>query len=552
MVNITSNFEGIHKKTDLDVQNTMLYVHMNLDTPHSTAPLLVEKGEEKFLLVKDIERGNFDEEKISAEVKYYNKYMTFDTDDKVLPSDWLEICEEIAGNDVVEIDDDIYTSAYWKLSKALNSKLKKTGNWFRTFVYELNREDVQRAFAVGGEAGCQDALKLISHLKQEREIAELLGNQPVDSRFTLLDDFLRDADLDALLISSPLNMQEITGLPYEYCKLNDLLVMYCPKGSIWVWSNRPIDYPWFRLKKIYQEIYELSRKSEVREFDAIGIEEDHLPYKYFQALGLTGKKVVGMSMDLRRWREVRASEELSFYVVAAQATISGIDAALEFAQEQFNAGNVLTESDVQSRLYSHYAQYSLDHNLQVRIVPYFIVLHAGYRTRRPNLPSFEPLNKEHTKTMKLDCGVLIIDQKGLVRACSDLCRTLARNPEAKQMYQYLNQTMITNAIPAALPGKTGKEVYHAGVFAMLDSDDHKWVDMGLLPQRGLEGKFERDIGHVLGKQEPVSLGFKKGDNGVLRNGMVCCVEYQWPYDRYAIGVEDMFVVTSKGPVNLTR
>jgi len=552
MVNITSNFEVIQKKTGLDVQNTMLYVHMNLDTPHSTAPLLVEKGEEKNLLVKDIERGNFDEEQISAEVKYFNNYMTFDPADKELPSDWLEICKEIAGDDVVEIDDDIYTSAYWKLSNALKSKLKKTGSWFSTFVYELNREDVQRAFAVGDEAGCQDALKLISHLKQEREIAKLLEHRSVDSRFTLLDSFIRDAGLDALLISSPLNMQEITGLPYEYCQLNDLLAMYCPEGSIWVWSNHPIDYPWFRLKEIYQDIYELSWKSEVREFDTIGIEEDHLPYKYFQALELTEKKVVGMNADLRRWREVRASEELSFYVVAAQATVSGMDAALEFAQEQLDAGQVVTESDVQSRLYGHYAQYSLDHNLQVRIVPYFIVLHAGHRTRRPNRPSFDPLNKDHTKSLKLDTGVLIIDQKGLIRACSDLCRTLARSPEAEQLYRYLDQIMITDAIPAALPDKTGEEVYQVGVSTMLTDDDRQWIDMGLLPQRGLGGKFERNIGHVLGKQEPVSLSFKEGDSGVLRNGMICCMEYQWPYDQYAIGVEDTFVVTPKGPVNLTR
>lgn len=552
MAYITNNFEVIKKKTGLDIPNVLLYAHMNLDAKHSTTPLFIEKGDDRFLLVKDIEKGNFDEGSVSAEVKYYNNYLTFDSNYTVLPPDWLELCEEIVGDDAVEIDDDIHASAYWKLSSAFTSVLKKTGDWARIYIYETEREDVKRVFAAGNKAGYLDALKFIPYLKQGKDIAELLNQPDVDSRFALLDGFIRDQGTEALLISSPLNIQEVTGLPYEYCCLNDLLVIYNPDGLIQVLSNRPIDYAWFRLREICRNTGEMSGRFDICQYNAVGIEEDHLPYKYFHVLGLKREKVSGMGGVLRRWREIRASEDLSFYLIAARTTIEGIDAALEFAQEKFDKCEALTETDVQKRLYEYYGQCSINNDLRVRIIPYFIVLHAGHRTRRPNFPSFDLLSKHETKTLKLDTGVLIVDQNGLIRACSDLCRTLAPAPEAEELYRYLDKVMIEDAIPAAVPGKTGEDVYNAGVSALISNDDQRWIDNGLLPQKGLEGKFERNIGHVLGKQEPANLGIAKGNQVVFEPGMVCCVEYQWPYDQYAIGVEDMFAVTRKGPFNLTR
>lgn len=551
MIRVMTNIKTIYRETGLDIRNSLLYAHMDLDSTECSSPLLVKKDEEKYLLVKDIERGNFNEEELSANVRYFKTYMTFDKNNKKLPADWFEIVKEIADGQAVEVDDDIYTSACWKLSDAFEITLSKTGKWSRTYFYEADLQGVKTSFAAGNDAGQGDAAKIISGLTQEQRLSNLLQNIPADSRFTSLDDAVKNSDLDVLIFSSPLNVQEVTGIPYIYLQVNDVLVLYRPGSPVFVFSNRPIPYQHLKLKKVYRNLEEAAAGSPVASASKVGIEENHLPYKYFQIFGLQRDKTVAVSNRLRLWRESRAWEELPFYIIAAQTTVNGMENALKTAAERFSAGEEFTEADVQRWLYEQFMHFKTSNGLSSQIIPYFIVLHAGHRTRKPNMPSFDLLNNKDTKTLKIDCGVLVVDENGLLRGASDLCRTLNLSSEAQELYEYLDNLMITKAIPAALPGKTGGQVYFEGVREMI-SRDGRWVELGLLPEGGLGGKYDRNIGHVMGKQEPASIGFEDGNKGVLQEGMVACVEYQWPYYPYAIGVEDMFLITSDGPVNITR
>ncbi|KJS73557.1 MAG: hypothetical protein JL56_10670 [Desulfotomaculum sp. BICA1-6] len=553
MVRITTNTKSILRETGLDTRNNLLYAHMDLDSTECSSPLLVRKNDEKFLLVKDIERGNFNDEELSAKVSYYKTYITFDVNvNKNLPADWLELLKEIAADDqLVEVDDDVYTSAYWKVSDSFEIALSKTGKWQRTYFYEVHLNDVTAAFAAGDSTGQVDAEKIITGLTQKQRILNLIQNIPADSRFTALNDTIKDLNLDLILFSSPLNVQEVTGIPYTYLLANDVLAMYRADGSLYVFSNRPIPYQHLQLKKVYQNMEEAAVSSAPANASKIGIEENHLAYKYCLAFGLQRDKTVAMSSRLRLWRESRAWEELPFYVVAAQATVNGMENALKMAAEKFTVGEEFTESDVQCWLYEQFRYYKASNGLSAQIMPYFIVLHAGHRSRKPNLPSFELLRGNNTKTLKIDCGVMVLDQNGLLRGASDLCRTLNLSSEAQELYKYLDDLMISVTIPAALPGKNGNHVYLEGVRDMI-AHDSRWIELGLLPKEGLGGKYDRNIGHVMGKQEPASIGFESGNNGVLQEGMVACVEYQWPYYPYAIGVEDMFLITSDGPVNITR
>lgn len=56
-----------------------------------------------------------------------------------------------------------------------------------------------------------------------------------------------------------------------------------------------------------------------------------------------------------------------------------------------------------------------------------------------------------------------------------------------------------------------------------------------------------------GKQESTTLFFRKGETGqALKEGMVSAIEYQWPYQGYALGIEDMFVVGPHYGINISR
>lgn len=550
MTEITCNPKVIHSRTGLDVRNCLLYPHMDMDSTEYSSPVLVQSGEGKnYLLVKDIEKGNFDEKDLRAEVRYFKTYITFDRDVTPLPPDWSDIVSQLIDGEVL-VNDDFYTSGYWKISDRCDVSLKATGRWDRTFVYSVDRKQVISQFAAGNGPAIEEARRLVKGLEREKELSALLESSPADSRFSGLDLMMKELGVEALIFSSPLNVQEISAIPHRHLEAKETLALYSPGQNVYIFSRQALSFPFLNLEAIYPTL-SAAASCTLPARTAVGIEENHLPYKNFMAFGLKRENTVKMSGNLRTWREARAIKDLPFYIIATQITRYGMEQALDRARAEILDGPGITETDVQQYLYKAYSHFRIKNGLQVEIVPYFLVLHAGHRTRKPNLPSFISLGKE-TRSLKIDTGVLATDARGLVRAASDLCRTLALSSAARELYEAMTETMLTKAIPAILPGRTGEMVYWDGVKDLLDREKD-WVGMGLLPEGyGLAGNYNRNIGHSMGKQEPSTLGFEKGDEHLVQEGMVCCLEYQWPYYPYAIGIEDMVVITARGPVNITR
>jgi hypothetical protein len=117
----------------------------------------------------------------------------------------------------------------------------------------------------------------------------------------------------------------------------------------------------------------------------------------------------------------------------------------------------------------------------------------------------------------------------------------------------LEKAMLEGAIPAGKGGRTGEDVYWGGLRPLF-AGERKLRDWKLIPPGGLlKRDYNRDIGHTFGKQESTTLFFKKGETSQkLQEGMVSAIEYQWPYQGYALGIEDMFVVGPEHGINITR
>jgi Xaa-Pro aminopeptidase len=64
--------------------------------------------------------------------------------------------------------------------------------------------------------------------------------------------------------------------------------------------------------------------------------------------------------------------------------------------------------------------------------------------------------------------------------------------------------------------------------------------------------YKREIGHLLGGEEPTSLSFNEKQERALEEGMVGAVEFPWLFDEFALGYEDMFFITSKGGVDISK
>ena len=106
-------------------------------------------------------------------------------------------------------------------------------------------------------------------------------------------------------------------------------------------------------------------------------------------------------------------------------------------------------------------------------------------------------------------------------------------------------------IPNVRAGRTGEAMHRAGVDAV-------WNERARLAGNSLfvnldapERQYDRDVGHLLGKNNLAHLRLVPGDGGTLREGMIACCEYQWPLRSHAIAYEDTCLVTAEGGLNLT-
>ncbi len=145
------------------------------------------------------------------------------------------------------------------------------------------------------------------------------------------------------------------------------------------------------------------------------------------------------------------------------------------------------------------------------------------------------------------------DERGFLRAASDVARSVTGGAAAADFYARLDQGLTDVVIDACRPGRTGDDVFRAAA-DWLEPQRSELVAAGFAPAADVpfSTMIARDVGHLLGKQEPATVIFAKGNDRDLRPGMVAAAELQWPFRGHCFGVEDMFLVTDREPVNLTR
>ncbi|MGH9072224.1 MAG: M24 family metallopeptidase, partial [Acidimicrobiales bacterium] len=283
----------------------------------------------------------------------------------------------------------------------------------------------------------------------------------------------------------------------------------------------------------------------------IGYEELDLTWEAFEGFGLGGLGAQPASLILRRWRELRSWEDLAYYVIGAQMTLAAITAALDLVEKAQSEDRAVTELEAYERYRAMVASELERLSLPVRVRTYFTHAYGGNRSLIPARPTAHPLSP--LTSLKIDAGLEVYDPSGVLRAVSDITRSVVGTSEAEDAYRLFDEALTEGAIAACRAGRTGEEVFASGI-GWLEPCREVLVGHGLLPPKPepLSSLFGRDIGHLLGKQEPATVVFEKGNAEALEPGMVAAAEIQWPYRDYCIGVEDVFMITEGPPLNLTR
>jgi len=559
---LITDLKAIRKEIGLRLEESSLYPKLNLDAYKDVTPILIKKDKQYALLLKEVETGNFTPggagepaiRKRKVRPIYYSSYFTWEKVAKkqaAFPPDEVSALTKAFKVKGFEIYPDMALDRFRRLSRGFKLTFA-AGRGFKekTWVYTVDRKKAEAPFLRKRGATTRWALRAVEkelkmNPEDRRVVKKLLGKSPFRA-FNVLDDLMRQNGIKSLLASSPINLQEMVGIPYD--QLQESFLGLYAKGKIYLLSQGPLKG--FGLKKAVA-VFPTLRDAigRLAGNGPLGVEEKNLDIGRALPLGLN--RLQNASNLFRAWREVRSGQDLSSYIIGSLGTKEAMEGALTMAAEKLAANQPVYEKDVEKKFFSLVKQYERKAKTPVQLRPYFVVLHAGIRTPYPSLPGNFRLSRR-MNSLKLDAGILIKDQ-GLVLACSDLARSLVLDPIGKDLYEMLERAMLEAAIPGGKEGRTGEDVYWSGMAPLLRKEKvlRAW---GLLPSNGsLKKDYNRDIGHTFGKQESTTLFFKKGEKGqTVKTGMVSAIEYQWPYKGYALGVEDMFVVGPHHGINITR
>lgn len=557
---LITDLKSISKEIGLRLEDSSLYPKLNLDAYKDVTPILIKRKENQYaLLVKEVETGNFTPggaaepiiRKHKVKIIYYSSYFTWEKlarQRREFPPDEVAALKKAFQEKSLTIHPDMAVDRYRRLSQGLELKLAfPLSSPGKTWIYGLDPKKVESAFlrkrrAVNRWAERWVKKELKANPQDQATIRRFLYRSPFKG-FGVLNGLMKKAGLQSILASSPINLQEMTGIPFDGMG-GGLLGLYT-RGKAYLLSPRP----WRGLKEVgtFANLPEAIGRLTGKGF--LGVEEKNLDIGRALPLGLARLK--NASNLFRAWREVRSGQDLGAYILGSLGTKFAMEGALAMAEKRLKAKKPVYEKEVEKKFYQLLKLYERKTKSPLQLSPYFMVLHAGVRTPYPSLPGFFRLSPK-MKSLKLDAGILVKDQ-GLVLACSDLARSIVMDKKGMDLYLLLERAMLEGAIPGGREGRTGEGVYWAGM-ELLIQNEKKLRDWKLLPSAGLlKRNYNRDIGHTFGKQESTTLFFRKGEKGqVLKEGMVSAIEYQWPYHGYALGIEDMFVVGREHGINITR
>jgi Xaa-Pro aminopeptidase len=550
MAIVTNDYRTVLERTGFDAWWHCLPPKLGIDQFRTVLPTMVaEAGGTPTIVAKEIDRTNLESAGLpGVRLVFHSPYFTFDRAESPTDAapDLVSAVAAVADGNA-ELDPRMPVGLYDLLAAALpgSSRMARPAFPAPPNLYRVPRDQADLLSRAAHAEALPAARRYLEEIGRVSQAGAWLGRGP-ERRLDLLDVLLARAGLDAVLASTPLNVQELTGVPAAL--LGDgAWALYEREGrEVLVLSRREL--PWLGLPDAAPfDGAPLPRLVGGR----VGYEDLDLPREAFEGFGLDDADAAPASVLLRRWRELRSFEDLPFYVIGAQVTVRAIDAALSLVGEALSRGEVVTELDAYERYRSVVADEVSSRRLPVRVRTYFTHTHAGSRSLIPARATSYPLRP--LTSLKIDAGLEVYDVGGSLRAVSDVTRSALGSGEAEDVYHLLERVLVETVVDACRPGRTGDEVFRAGAGA-LERHHAELAAGGWCPADGVpfEEAIGRDIGHLLGKQEPATVVLQRGNAEVLEPGMLAAAEIQWPYHAHCIGVEDVFMTTEGEPLNLTR
>lgn len=560
MAHLISNLEKINKEIGGKVFDKFLAANLFLDAPIMVIPYILENRDKKYFLLREQELGNFNLIEVSNLIETpYNPYFLVDKGKKSVAKNVMTVIKEILidkeKENELQIDSNLPYKNYKDLSlnlKEINiSKEKKSSSKKATVLYSLNTEEVINQFKVYRQKAQLYAQELIFK-STDRPVLEQGISKIEDSRFLLINDIMKENEFSSVLVSSELNIQELTGLPLRN-KLSKISAFYrLEDDKVFILSECEIDDPRLKLSRVNKfSDYFQALESICNKNSPLGFEDHLVSVAEYDQFVERGFSLSEGTLAFRKWREYRAGEDLVFYIIAGKASNYAMEKTLKEASSLISQLEYRSEKALFEKYLEYFKEFKTIHNLPYYFTEYFTNFYASDRTLYPSIPSNFIVNKD-TKEIKIDAGILMLDSQGLILGTTDIARTLPLSFQSKQVYESMKDTVQNYIIPNIKNATTFEEVYFQGVKFFSMNCENILKKYSLCPSDFyIHRDYIRDIGHLMGKQESFDEKIFKGNKNKLVKNTVGCIEIQWQYDNHALVYEDMWYLGENGIANIT-
>ena len=564
-VEVISNLNVMREEIGLILENPQVVIE-NLDSLKDVGPILVKTPDnEYYLIVAEVTASDYTPggrvfSTISKPIKtiYYRLYFTWEKSQEALkasPTNHAEALARVLPVNRVKVSRDMALDKYREFQGQFHVDLSPTTKRdIRILLYQLNKAGAISLYNKDRPSAEETATELINKVSTQKSEDKALIKQSLSmsnsDRLAPLDALMKKNNVSALLASSKIHIQGLTALPWD--KIKDGCLTLYNGHQIFVLSQEPTEHPNLTRVNEYGNLREAL--DNLVGNAALGVEERDLDIGRALEIGLD--KIKNATNLFRAWQEETAHFDLPYYVIAGQITRWATEKTLTFVEEGIKAKKNLTEMDAEEKFYELVDELLTRYNPSLSWYKPLVgrkkaaVMHAGTRIISPSQATNYPLSAE-MNSFKIDVGIELF-HNGILHACSDIARTLVLTEEGKQFYNLLERNLLEHVIPAVKHGNTGADVYWAGI-SQLAKMEEKIKEWGMMPADvSLSAAFNRNIGHVLAKQNAVTLSFTKEETRRLQSGMVGSAEYVWAYQKHALLIEDMYLVTDKKGINISR
>ena len=541
-----SDWSYIGQEFGCSIRDNFLMAVRSLDNPRAVTPFLLETENRRFGLFLHVEKGNVEAAHLPPDIEpvYYRPYFTLEPSEISAPV-YLTLGDAVRavvnGKKSIVVDQKLPVSIANELANTFTVHTETGFEPGSVTVRTASNQEVLERVGRLRPAAANAARQLLTSSPSKKDLEPFLGHTR-DQRFQMLDRYLDDAGLAAIFVSSKLNVQEIGGVPAR-AKQRPLAVLYQPGEPAWIIEagrgKAGIEFP--------------SASAALRELcsaGSIGVEFEDVDCGTFENFDLKNRDTQPVDQLLRRWRDRNTLPDLPFYVIATRASAYAIEGALEFAKHAIDGQEHVTEMDAFAVYIDRLRHFISDVMPGLRVARTLTNFHVTARTIFPANPAPFPLDN-HANALKVDAGCWLYDEDGNLLGCSDIARTLPLSDAGAELYEAFKDGVRSVLIPSAAAGKRGQDMHDIGVGAIWGNPQKLSSNSLFVDFEDPNNSYDRDVGHLLGKNNLAHLRFAHGDKEILQEGMIACCEYQWPLNGHAIAYEDTCLVTAAGGLNLT-